>query len=223
MLSDRNKEMNIRDLLDKIDVLAEAGETPPASITPTHFHKSNIGTSLPLMMTSPGVFWWETSSNDSEGGQRGNGGRSVQRWQGDTENRSKWNPASVDGVFVNGKPVEFPEGVNWKTYKPEELVPGKKPEEQSTKPSIKPQADDGHTAKLNALSLQLQDKLNDKKKDVPMKHQMGAIFSDPDEYEKFPKVGEESYTIKPGDNLTRIARKFGTTIPEILKKFLPKK
>ena len=162
--------MNIRDLLDKIDTLAEAGETAPTSITPTHFHKNNLGFTLPLMMTSPGVFWWEGSNNDSEGGQRGGGGRSIQRWQGNTENRSKWNPASVDGIYVNGKPVEFPEGVTWRTYKPETVKPpvtepGKKPEEQSTKPPVKPQADDGHTAKLNALSLQLQDKLSAKKLD----------------------------------------------------------
>ena len=168
MLNDRNKEMNIRDLLDKIDTLSEAGETAPTSITPTHFHKSNLGTTLPLMMTQPGIFWWEGSNNDSEGGR--GGGRSIQRWQGNTENRSKWNPASVDGIYVNGKPVEFPEGVTWRTYKPEGVKPpvaepGKKPEEQSTKPPVRTPVDDGHTAKLNALALQLQDKLNSKKTD----------------------------------------------------------
>jgi len=160
--------MNMRDLLNQIDTLSEAGETAPTSITPTHFHKNNLGFTLPLMMTSPGVFWWEGSNNDSEGGR--GGGRSIQRWQGNTENRSKFNPASVDGIYVNGKPVEFPEGVTWRTYKPEGVKPpvaepGKKPEEQSTKPTVKPQADDGHTAKLNALALQLQDKLNSKKTD----------------------------------------------------------
>ena len=110
----------MRDLLNQIDTLSEAGETAPNSIVPTHFHKSNLGTSLPLMMTEPGIFWWETSSSE---GERGGGGRSIQRWQGNTESRSKWNPASVDGVYVDGKPVEFPEGVSWKTYKPEAVVP----------------------------------------------------------------------------------------------------
>jgi hypothetical protein len=165
MLSDRNKEMNIRDLLNKMDTLAEAGEIAPNSIVPTHFHKSNLGTTLPLMMTQPGIFWWEGSNNDSEGGR--GGGRSIQRWQGNTENRSKFNPASVDGIYVNGKPVEFPEGVTWRTYKPAEVdkPPIKDPEKQDTKPVVRPQADDGHTAKLNALALQLQDKLNSKKTD----------------------------------------------------------
>ena len=176
----------MRDLLNQIDTLSEAGETAPNSIVPTHFHKSNIGTSLPLMMTEPGIFWWETSSSE---GERGGGGRSIQRWQGNTESRSKWNPASVDGVYVDGKPVEFPEGVTWKTYKPEAVAKppeavnppvvakppeavakppeavAKPPEEvkQSTKLANTPASNSDHTAKLNALSLQLQDKLNAKK------------------------------------------------------------
>ena len=76
------------------------------------------------------------------------------------------------------------------------------PDKQDTKPVVKPQADDGHTAKLNALSLQLQDKLNSKKDTAQ---------------DTKPEGDVELYTIKPGDNLTRIARTFGTTIPEILK------
>ena len=180
----------MRDLLNQIETLSEAGETAPNSIVPTHFHKSNIGTSLPLMMTEPGIFWWETSSSE---GERGGGGRSIQRWQGNTESRSKWNPASVDGVYVDGKPVEFPEGVTWKTYKPEAVAKppdavakppeavakppeavakppeavAKPPEavKQSTKPT--PASNSDHTAKLNALSLQLQDKLKDTKISKP--------------------------------------------------------
>ena len=223
----------MRDLLNQIDILSEAGETAPNSIVPTHFHKSNLGTSLPLMMTEPGIFWWETSSSE---GERGGGGRSIQRWQGNTESRSKWNPASVDGVYVDGKPIEFPEGVTWKTYKPEAVtnppvvakppeavakppvavtnppvavtnppvavtnppVVAKPPEEvkQSTKLANTPASNSDHTAKLNALSLQLQDKLNSKKTDepIPMKHRMGAILNSPEEYDKFPKLGDEETT-----------------------------
>ena len=216
MLSDRNKKMNMRDLLDKIDTITEASGVP-TSITPTHFHKSNVGTSLPLMMTEPGVFWWETSSTDGEG----SGGRSIQRWQGNTENRSKWNPASVDGVFVNGKPVEFPEGVTWKTYKPEEVKPANvtkpaSPEQQDTKPVTKPVGDSNHTARLNALALQLQDKLNAQKVSNLDSTEKPAVVIPSDKQDVKPS-SEELYTIQRGDNLTKLANKFGTTVPELLK------
>jgi LysM repeat protein len=217
MLSDRNKKMNMRDLLDKIDTLAEASGAP-TSITPTHFHKSNVGTSLPLMMTEPGVFWWETSSADGEG----NGGRSIQRCQGNTENRSKWNPASVDGVFVNGKPVEFPAGVTWKTYKSEEVKPANvtkpaRPDQQDTKPVVnKPADDSNHTARLNALALQLQDKLNTQKVSNSDSTEKPAVVIPADKQDTKPS-SEELYTIQRGDTLTKLANKFGTTIPELLK------
>jgi len=107
--------MNIRDLVNRIDSLNEESAAP-AAITPTHFHKGFLGNMLPLMMTEPGIFWWEGSGNP-EGG-RGGGGRVIQRWQGNAKNRN--SPASVDGVYVNGKPVEFPEGVTWDTYKPQD-------------------------------------------------------------------------------------------------------
>jgi hypothetical protein len=105
----------------------------PTSIVPTHFHKRNFGPIQPLMMTKPGVFWWEggSSSNNARGAGRGN---EIQLWNGPTENRSALNPASVDGVYIDGKPVEFPEGVTWRTY-----VDPRKPQQDTNKPPDVPQ------------------------------------------------------------------------------------
>jgi peptidoglycan hydrolase-like protein with peptidoglycan-binding domain len=45
-------------------------------------------------------------------------GTRIVPWQGNTENRSGWNPASIDGVITpDGKYIDFPEGVTWKQYK----------------------------------------------------------------------------------------------------------
>ena len=165
--------MDIKDILKKLDTIDEA-QTPatsrdgspittgdgsplmtgkadvpgvPTKIVPTHFHKGNLGNIMPLMMTEPGVFWWEGSNNDSEGGR--GGGRSIQKWSGNTKNRSAWNPASVDGVYVDGKPVEFPEGVTWDTYKPAV---------DPNKPVVDPKGNDDYV-KLNALVDQLEKSL----------------------------------------------------------------
>jgi len=96
----------------------------PTSIVPTHFHKRNIGPIQPLMMTKPGVFWWEATSSS-----RGSPGKEIQRWSGNTENRSALNPASVDGIYIDGNPVEFPEGVTWRTY-----VDPRKPQQDPNAP-----------------------------------------------------------------------------------------
>ena len=109
------------DAIEK-SILSEA--TAPTTLVPTHFHKGNLGNNLPLMMTEPGVFWWE---GGQQGGEAGNGERIVP-WQGNAENRSSWNPASVDGVIENGKYIDFPEGVTWKTYKPAVAPTPAKPE-----------------------------------------------------------------------------------------------
>ena len=122
--------MDYRSLVNKLEAI-QAGTyiseaTAPTTFTPTHFHKNNLGISLPIMMTEPGVFWWE---GGQQGGEAEPGGSRIVPWQGNGENRSAWNPASIDGVYVDGKPVEFPEGVTWKTYKPAEK-PAEKPVEK---------------------------------------------------------------------------------------------
>lgn len=77
----------------------------PTTFTPTHFHKGNLGNKLPLMLGADGKFYWETNG-------------AIQPWQGNTENRSGWNPASVDGIIdAAGKYIDFDEGDTWKTFK----------------------------------------------------------------------------------------------------------
>ena len=119
-----NQLQNLIAKMDAIEknILSEA--TAPTTLVPTHFHKGNLGNNLPLMMTEPGVFWWE---GGQQGGEAGYGERIVP-WQGNAENRSSWNPASVDGVIENGKYIDFPEGVTWKTYKPAVAPTPAKPE-----------------------------------------------------------------------------------------------
>ena len=92
----------------------------PNDFTPTHFHKNNLGSKIPLMQTPDGSFWWETTATGDDGGpvQRGGARKSIQPWIGDTENRSSGfsGKSSVDGVFKNGQAIEFPEGMTWKEY-----------------------------------------------------------------------------------------------------------
>jgi hypothetical protein len=130
-----------------------AAGAAPTAIVPTHFHKGNFGNVMPLMMTEPGVFWWDGPSN-SGNQMRGGNGHTIQRWSGNTKNRSAWNPASVDGVYVNGKEVEFPEGVTWETYKTAAAT-------QTGQTATAPKGDDSaDVAKLNALSSMLQGKMS---------------------------------------------------------------
>lgn len=103
-----------------LDLLNEATGQPPVDFTPTHFHKNNLGSKIPLMQTPDGSFWWETTATSDDGGpvQRGGARKSIQPWIGDTENRSSGfsGKSSVDGVFKNGEAIEFPEGMTWKEY-----------------------------------------------------------------------------------------------------------
>ena len=111
--------MDYRSLVNKLEAI-QAGTyiseaTAPTEFKPTHFHKGNLGNKMPLMQTPDGTFWWETSGNRGEGDM---GGTRITLWNGDSLNRSGWNPASVDGVITaDGKYIDFPEGVNWKQYK----------------------------------------------------------------------------------------------------------
>ena len=112
--------MDYRSLVNKLEAI-QAGTyiseaTAPTQFKPTHFHKGNLGNENPVMQTPDGA-WWHEASQSGEGG-----GYAIVPWQGDTKNRSKWNPASIDGIYVDGKPVPFPEGVTWDTYKPAEVA-----------------------------------------------------------------------------------------------------
>lgn len=107
--------MDYRSLVNKLEaisngVLSEA--TAPATFKPTHFHKGNLGNKLPVMQAPDGSWWWE-------GGNTGEPGASkIVPWQGDTLNRSGWNPASIDGIIdAAGKYVEFDAKDNWQTFK----------------------------------------------------------------------------------------------------------
>lgn len=113
--------MDYRSLVNKLEAI-ESGATlneatAPTQFIPTHFHKSNLGTTLPLMQTPDGNFWWE---GGQQGGEYNPGASTIVPWNGNTLNRSGWNPASVDGVIKDGKQIEFPEGVNWQQYKEKE-------------------------------------------------------------------------------------------------------
>lgn len=120
--------MDYRSLVNKLEAI-QAGTyiseaTAPTQFKPTHFHKGNLGNENPVMQTPDGA-WWHETSQSGEGG----GGYAIVPWQGDTKNRSAWNPASIDGIYINGKPVAFPEGVTWDTYKPA-ATPAEKPAEK---------------------------------------------------------------------------------------------
>ena len=110
--------MDYRSLVNKLEAI-QAGTyikeaTAPTQFKPTHFHKGNLGNKNPVMQTLDGAFWHESS----QGGEGDMPGIRIVPWQGNTLNRSAWNPASIDGVITpDGKYIDFPEGVNWKQYK----------------------------------------------------------------------------------------------------------
>jgi hypothetical protein len=119
--------MDLRALIEKMDeidstVVEQAGA--PTQFTPTHFHKSNVGTRMPLMKTPDGKFWWISQTTDASGMP---GAQGIVPWQGNTENRSAWNPASVDGEIQNGKYVDYPEGVTWRTAGQQAAGAGQQP------------------------------------------------------------------------------------------------
>jgi hypothetical protein len=124
--------MDLRSLIEKMDeiessVVEQAGA--PTQFTPTHFHKNNLGGRIPLMKTPDGKWWWISQTTDASGMP---GPQGIVPWHGNTENRSAINPASVDGEIQNGKYVDYPEGVTWKTA-------GQQPApQQSGQPAVDP-------------------------------------------------------------------------------------
>jgi LysM repeat protein len=279
MLSDRNKKMNIRDLLDKIDTLAEAddaraqydkfkaddakSEARAAAIQLVKsriMSKWQVPTGMSAISKEEGtIMWGDTNgrggSGDSVTGRtmsmdmynKGNNfvdaplknalavlGLTV----GPVAQKSLFGSREVAGISLQqladiDKPVDAPVTVPGTAP-----VVAKPPGEQSTKPAVRTPEDDGHTAKLNALSLRLQDKLNAKKTSKPVDTLPGKSEVDqqiekdktniqntpPAKDEKVPpnlgndtQAPDELYTIQKGDNLTKLASKFGTTVPELLK------
>jgi hypothetical protein len=107
--------MDLRALIEKMDeiesaVVEQAGA--PTQFTPTHFHKNNLGGRISLMKTSDDKWWWISQTKDASGMP---GPQGIVPWNGNTENRSAWNPASVDGEIKDGKYIDYPEGVTWRT------------------------------------------------------------------------------------------------------------
>lgn len=227
--------MDYRSLVNKLEAI-QAGTyiseaTAPTQFKPTHFHKGNLGNENPVMQTPDGS-WWHETSQSGEGG-----GYAIVPWQGDTKNRSAWNPASIDGIYINGKPVAFPEGVTWDTYKPAEK-PVEKPVDKTAEVPVaagkKPvKFGDADRAaedmkKLDSLTKQLLASGAAKPADTGNKGQSsmpstGGTASWKQIYDmnkdvigdnpNLIKPGQQlkmpdgsTYTVKPGDNLSKIAR-----------------
>jgi hypothetical protein len=107
--------MDLRALIEKMDEIESAvveQTGTPTQFTPTHFHKNNLGGKMPLMKTPDNKWWWISQTTDASGMP---GPQGIVPWNGNTENRSSWNPASVDGEIKNGKYIDYPEGTTWKT------------------------------------------------------------------------------------------------------------
>ena len=280
--------MNIRDLLDKIDTLAEADDAraqydkfkaddakSEARAAAIQLVKSRIMSKwkVPSGMTVIGkedgtIMWGDTNGHGGSGDSVTGRTMSMDMYNkgnnfvdaplknalavlgltvGPVAQKSLFGSSEVAGISLQqlagiDKPVDAP-------------VVAKPPGEQSTKPTVRTPGDDGHTAKLNALSLQLQDKLNTKQTSKPVdttgvgrvpgeahKDQGGTtpgksevdqqIEKDKTNIQNTPPVKNEKvppnlgndtqapnelYTIQKGDNLTKLANKFGTTVPELLK------
>ena len=101
-------------LVESFGIIVEAA---PTEFVKTHFHKNNFGFRLPVMLHSDGKFYHMADPPPQMGGPRM--GKQIAPWRGDPENRSSLNPASIDGEYVDGKPVDYPEGVTYKTFNKE--------------------------------------------------------------------------------------------------------
>ncbi len=114
--------MDLRSLISKLEQIEnlkenEVMEAAPTEFVPTHFHKNNLGFRTSVMLHSDGKFYHKTKNNQY--GTPGYGQEIIAPWNGNPENRSAMNPASIDGEFVNGQPVDYPEGITYKTFNKE--------------------------------------------------------------------------------------------------------
>jgi hypothetical protein len=98
-------------LIESFGYLAEAA---PTEFKPTHFHKNNFGGRSSVMLHSDGKFYHMAPGQYPNQNQK-----VIAPWNGNPENRSAMNPASIDGEFVDGKPVDYPEGITYKTFNQE--------------------------------------------------------------------------------------------------------
>ena len=110
----------LHDLLEKLRKLEEAAAAPTlATFKPQYYHEVNIGNDIPVMMTDPGVFWYEGTDNtdpETGGRLRGATGRTViRRLYGDPNARGITAVGSVDGRYdpATKKKTPFPPGVTW--------------------------------------------------------------------------------------------------------------
>ena len=111
--------MDLRYLISKLEKIEnlkehEVMEAAPTEFKPTHFHKNNFGGRLPVMLHSDDKFYHMAPGQYPNQNQK-----VIAPWNGNPENRSSLNPASIDGEFVDGKPVDYPEGVTYKTFNKE--------------------------------------------------------------------------------------------------------
>ena len=86
---------------------------------PTHFHKGNLGNTIPLKFKD-GKFYWKKDGK-------------IEQWYGNVNNRDWTNPASVDGEIIDGKEVPYSEG---ETFASRQKSSTAKPEEKSQEKSI---------------------------------------------------------------------------------------
>jgi len=78
----------------------------PTEFKATHFHKNNFGLTNSLMLHTDNKFYFQKRDQETNK-------KVIAPWQGNVNNRSALNPASVDGEIVNGKKIEYPEGTTF--------------------------------------------------------------------------------------------------------------
>lgn len=105
--------------------IVEKKAKPPSKFKPTHFHLSNLSgifgkkNAHTKLMYHDGQFWHMKRDENT-------GKRKLAKWSGNPNNRSKMNPASVDGEIVNGKLKKFPNDVTFAdTQREKETDPSK--------------------------------------------------------------------------------------------------
>jgi hypothetical protein len=112
-------------LVEQAERIVEKKAKPPSKFKPTHFHLSNLSgifgkkNAHTKLMYHDGAFWHMKRDENS-------GKRKIAKWNGNPNNRSKLNPASVDGEIVGGKLKKFPKEVTFAdTQKEKETDPSK--------------------------------------------------------------------------------------------------
>jgi len=112
-------------LVEQAERIVEKKAKAPSKFKPTHFHLSNLSgifgkkNAHTKLMYHDGAFWHMKRDENS-------GKRKIAKWNGNPNNRSKLNPASVDGEIVGGKLKKFPKEVTFAdTQKEKETDPSK--------------------------------------------------------------------------------------------------